>query len=88
MNLLEIYMVHENERLISKFTQESISSCTLLTRPLSSVTQQLTQPPPSLSVAEALVEEEVAEEVAEEKDAFDDISPFDSDYDINPFSMG
>ena len=77
-------MVHENHRLFSKFTQQSTSSSTLLTQPLLSVTGQVTQPLPSLSVEEAYVEEEVADE----EDAFEDISPCAQNYDdVNPFSL-
>ena len=77
-------MVHENDRLISKFTQQSTSSSTLLIQPLSSVTGQVTQPLPSLSVEEAYVEEEVADE----EDAFEDISPYAQNCDdVNPFSL-
>ena len=77
-------MVHENDRLISKFTQQSTSSSTLLTQPLLSVTGQVTQPLPSLSVEEAYVEEEVADE----EDSFEDISSYAQNYDdVNPFSL-
>ena len=77
-------MVHENDRLISKFSQQSTSSSTILTQPLSSMTVQVTEPLPSLSVKEAYVQEDVADE----EDAFEDLSPYAQNYDdVNPFSL-
>lgn len=77
-------MVHETDRLTSKFTPPSTSSFSLLTQPLSSVTEEVMQAKPSSSLKESLVEEEFANE----EDAFEDKFPYGQNYDdVNLFCL-
>lgn len=77
-------MVHENDRLSSKFSQQPTSSSNILTQPLSTMTIQVSEQLPSVSVKESYVEEEDADE----EDAFENLSPYSPNYeDGNPFSL-
>ena len=77
-------MVHENDRLSSKFSQQPTSSSNILTQPLSTMKIQIAEQLPSVSVKESYVEEEDADE----EDAFENLSSYSPNYeDGNPFSL-